>query len=264
MLADVHRSLNQWDVARSLYRQVLEKEPENTAALLNLGAYFFLKGDFGDAISHFQKVAAADPKNAAAQFNLSQAYSESYLFDESHRALAQARKLDDSRVDGWMRILSRQRVVTSNDGMGRIPEIRRQLLEAWSTQEEGRNPRLKLTRRALPLAVSLFLVLLAVAVHLARRPFGYAERPEAQPSRRALWSRVLLPGLSSADAGEGAKAFLALLLPTALLMLPIFWRLGYRIPWEYDPGHLASWIAAISGLLLFFGARLRWELRNRI
>jgi tetratricopeptide (TPR) repeat protein len=264
MLADVHRSLNQWDLARSLYRQVLEKEPENTAALLNLGAYFFLKGDFGDAISHFQKVAAADPHNAAAQFNLSQAYSESYLFDESNRALAQARKLDNTRVDGWVRILSRQRVVTSNDGMSRIPEIRQQLLEAWSAQEEGHNPRLKLTRRALPLAISLFLVLLAAAVHLARRPFGYAEKPEAPAARRSLWSRVLLPGLSSADNGEGAKTFLALLVPAALLLLPLFWRIGYRIPWGYDPGYLASWIAAILGLLLFFGARLRWELRNRV
>ncbi len=95
LLADVHRSLNQWDLARSLYRQVLEKEPENTAALMNLGAYFFLKGDFGNAIQNFQKVVTADPQNAAAHFNLSQAYSESYLFDESKRALAQAREIDD-------------------------------------------------------------------------------------------------------------------------------------------------------------------------
>ena len=42
-------------------------------ALLDLGAYFFLKGDFGAAIEHFQQAAETDPGNAAAQFNLSQA-----------------------------------------------------------------------------------------------------------------------------------------------------------------------------------------------
>src|SRR6185436_286016 len=106
---------------RSLYRQVLEKEPENTSALMNLGAYFFLKGDFGNAIQYFQKVATIDSKNAAAQFNLSQSYSESYLFDESKRALAQARALDEERVDFWVRNLSQQRVVINSGGMERIP-----------------------------------------------------------------------------------------------------------------------------------------------
>ena len=61
LLADVHRSLNQWELARSLYRQVLEAEPNNTSALLDLGDYSFLKGDFSSAIQSFQKAAAADP-----------------------------------------------------------------------------------------------------------------------------------------------------------------------------------------------------------
>ena len=61
LLADVHRSLNQWELARSLYRQVLEAEPNNAAALLNLGDYSFLKGDFSSAIQNFQKAATADP-----------------------------------------------------------------------------------------------------------------------------------------------------------------------------------------------------------
>src|SRR3954471_5106373 len=55
LLADVHRSLGQWELARALYRQVLEKEPENTAALINLGAYSYLKGDFNGAIQSFGK-----------------------------------------------------------------------------------------------------------------------------------------------------------------------------------------------------------------
>src|SRR5262249_52755361 len=31
VIADLHRNLNQWELARSLYRQVLDSEPKNTA-----------------------------------------------------------------------------------------------------------------------------------------------------------------------------------------------------------------------------------------
>lgn len=261
LLADVHRSLNQWDLARSLYRQVLEKEPENTSVLMNLGAYFFLKGDFGNAIQHFQKIATVDSQNAAAQFNLSQAYSESYLFDESRQALAQARQLDGDRVDFWVRNLSQQRVVTNDGGMSRIPEIRRELLDTRRRQE-GNDERLALLRRGLPLLVSALLILVAVALHFIRR----TERLEPGGERRSLgrWGRALLPGFRSAEAGEGARSYAALLLPLGLLMLPSFQGLGYRIPWGYDPGNVASWIVAVLGLVLWLGARLRLERQNEV
>lgn len=260
LLADVHRSLNQWDVARSLYRQVLEKEPENTAALMNLGAYFYLKGDFGQAIQHFQKVATVDPTSAAAQYNLSQAYSESYLFDEQKRALNQARELDYAKVSHWVSN-SQQRVVTLNGGMARIPEIRRELLDTWRRQE-GKDERLALFRRGLPLLVSALLVVVAVALHFARR----AERPETAREARNLgrWGRALLPGFRSAEEGEGVKSYTALLLPLGLFMLPFFQGVGYRIPWGYDPGNVASWIVAITGLVLWFGARLWMERQNEV
>ena len=260
LLADVHRSLNQWDVARSLYRQVLEKEPENTAALMNLGAYYYLKGDFGQAIQHFQKVATVDPKNPAAQYNLSQAYSESYLFEEQRRALNQARELDDTKVSQWVRN-SQQRVVTMNGGMARIPEIRQALLAAWRSRE-GNDERLALFRRVLPLLVSALLILVAVALHFARR----SERPEPSrnPAAVGRWGRALLPGFRSAEQGEGFKSYLALLLPLGLLMLPVFKDIGYRTPWGYDPGNEASWIVAAVGLALWFGARLRLERQNEV
>ncbi|HET9227803.1 MAG TPA: tetratricopeptide repeat protein [Thermoanaerobaculia bacterium] len=260
LLADVHRSLNQWDVARSLYRQVLEKEPENTAALMNLGAYYYLKGDFGQAIQHFQKVATVDPKNAAAQYNLSQAYSESYLFEEQRRALNQARELDDTKVSQWVRN-SQQRVVTMNGGMARIPEIRQALLATWRSRE-GNDERLALFRRVLPLLVSAMLILVAVALHFARR----SERPEPSRSPTAVgrWGRALLPGFRSAEQGEGFRSYLALLLPLGLLMLPVFKGIGYRTPWGYDPGNGTSWIVAAVGLALWFGARLRLERQNEV
>jgi tetratricopeptide (TPR) repeat protein len=265
LLADVHRSLNQWDLAQSLYRQVLEQEPGDTYAEMNLGAYAYLKGDFGSAIQHFQKVIAADPKSAAAQFNLSQAYSDSYLFDESRRALAQARALDDTQVDLWMRDLGQQRVVTNNRGITRIPEIRDQLLATFRSHEAPSAP-LELFRRGLSLVVPLVLALLAVALQLARRPFGSAEAGSDPLRFRSgdRWRRILLPGAAAAEIGEGVRGFFAMLLPAALIMLPLFGRLGYHLPWGYDPDSSTAWIVAILGLTLYLGARLRTELRNAV
>ncbi len=262
LLADVHRSLGQWDLARSLYRQVLEKEAENTSALLNLGAYAFLKGDFGGAIQSFQKAAVADPGNAAAQYNLSQAYSESYMFDEQKVALRKAQEVDLARVNSWM-ANTQQRVVTVSGGMARIPEIRRELLQAWGG---ARKAGTDLFRRVLSLLVALSFILVATVLHLARRPQGYAEQPAEVFPEGAFdrWGRILLPGVASAEIGEGGKSYLAILIPTAFLMLPWLGKLGVRVPWRYDPGTLLSWVIAILGLALYFAVRLRWQLRDEV
>jgi tetratricopeptide (TPR) repeat protein len=262
LLADVHRSLGQWELARSLYRQVLEAEPDNAAAQLDLGAYDLLKGDFTGAIQSFEKVAAADPRNAAAQYNLSQAYSGAYMFDEQKVALKKAQDIDLARVNAWM-ANSQQRVVALSGGVARIPQIRRELV-ATRERREARPVGVETFRQWLSLVLALGLLLIAATLHLARRPFGYTERsveifPEGAVDR---WGRVLLPGVTSAEVGEGGRAFFALLVPTALLMLPLLGKLGARIPWRYDPGNVLSWIIAALGLLLFFGIRIRRELRQ--
>jgi tetratricopeptide (TPR) repeat protein len=261
LLADVHLSLDQRELARSLYRQVVEAEPENASALLDLGAYAFNKGDFSGAIQSFQKVVSVDPADAAAFYNLSQAYSESYMFEEQKIALKKAQDIDPARVNAW--VAQQQRVVTVLGGIARIPEIRDALQASWSGRE-SRSGRRELFRRGFSLLVSLSLVLVALALHLARRPFGYAEASaEIFPEGAFdLWGRALLPGVVSAEIGDGGKTFLAVLVPTALLMLPLLGTLGVRIPWRYDPGNLLSWVIAILGLSLFFGVRLRRELRG--
>jgi len=260
LLADVHRILGQWELARRLYSDVLAAQPQNAAAMLDLGVYAFNRGDTSSAIQYFQQAAAADPRHAApALFDLSQAYNESYLFDEAHRALAQAKAIDAERVDRWLSGVEQERVVTAGGGLAQIPDIERSLI--------GPATGLDLVQHGASVAVALGALLLAVALHLARRPYGYSDTEwQWRLGHRALdtWRRVLLPGLASAEAGDGARAFLALLTPVGLLMLPWFERIGYRIPWGYDPGNLAAWTLAVTGLLLYLGARLRWELRNAV
>ena len=264
LLADVHRTLNQWDLARALYKQVLEAEPNNAAAMIDLGDYSFLKGDFTSAIQSYQQAAAADPHSPAAPYNLSQAFSESYNFDEQKNALKRAQDLDLARVNSWM-ANQQQRVVALPGGINRIPEIRRELAASWNGREVRSGPA-EVLRRGLSVFLSLGLVLIALTLHLARRPFGYTERgaevfPEGAFDR---WGRILLPGVASAEIGEGVRSFFAVLAPAALLMLPLLGRLGTTIPWRYDPGNLLSWILAILGLAIYFGVRLRRELRHEV
>jgi tetratricopeptide (TPR) repeat protein len=266
LLADVHTSLNQWEQARSLYRQVLEKEPRNAAALINLGAYAFYKGDWHTAIQSFQEAAAADPHSAGALFDLSQAYSRSYLFDDQRRALAQAKEIDSNLVDQWLRRGDQEHVIVTTEGLARIPEIRRTLFAAWQVQDPSRIQN-DFSRYGLPLFVSLGLILVATTFHLARRPFGYAQ-PEMRirlgRGRWGSWPRIFLPGFMAAAAGDGGRSYAALLVPVALATLPWFDRFGYRIAWGYDPGSTVCWILTILGLTLYLGARFGWELRNTV
>ena len=256
----MQRSLGQWDLARGLYREVLAAEPQNAPALLNLGVYAFNRGDTSGAVQYFQQAAAADPRNAAlAQFDLSQAYDETYLFDEAHGALAKAKTIDAERVDRWLSGAEQERVVAANGGLALIPAIERSLLGAAAGFD--------LVGHGASVAVALGAILLAIALHLARRPYGYTEtQMQWRLGHRTAgrWLRVLLPGLASAEAGDGARAFLALLAPVGLLLLPRFERLGYHIPWGYDAGSIAVWTISIAGLLLYVGARLRLELRNAV
>ncbi len=202
-IADVHRNLSQWEMASSpATSRILEEvfDRTSTAGDEHRRPYAFLKGDFGTAIQHFQKVTVADPNNAAAQFNLSQAYSESYLFNESRKALA--RQIDDTQVDVWVRSLSQQRVVTPSGGLARIPEI----LEpaALHLLAGGASAGLDLFRRWLSLLVPVVLLLLSLALHLARRPFGFTEKGvESRRSRTGVFFPRAPTRTRRADASCG-------------------------------------------------------------
>ena len=185
------------------------------------------------------------------------------MFDEQKSALAKAQEIDVAGVNVWMANQT-QRVVPVPGGLARIPEIRRELQASWHGGEDrGGSP---LLRRGLSLFLALSLILVAVILHLARRPFGYTDRTGDVVQEGAFdrWARVFLPGLASAEIGEGGRSFLAILFITGLLMLPLFGTIGVHIPWRYDPGNWASWTLVILGLALFVGLRLRRELRDAL
>lgn len=257
-LGDVHRELGQWEIAREHYEQVIAAEPSNADALIGLGAYHFNRSDFGRATELFQRAAAADPRNAAAHFDLSKAYVESYLFDESREALAAARALDDERVSEWMRRPERDRIVVGRGGLDRSHELLRAL-------EERGEERGLLVDHAAALAAALIALALAAAFTGARERLGGARRPHeaaegaAGPADGAAggerWRRALVPGLASIAAGHGGRAWAALALAAALLLVPVIDHFAYAVPWRLQPSGLLG-AAAIALLVLWLGARL--------
>ncbi|MFP3942175.1 MAG: tetratricopeptide repeat protein [Thermoanaerobaculia bacterium] len=246
-LADFHVRLGQWEQARRLYEVVLEEEPENVAVLVNLGAYYFNRGDYGNAVALFQQATALGSarrlQNAAAHYDLSLAYAESYLFDEQREALLEARRIDDARVSRWLRRPEHRRIVTIEGGIARIPEIERALRREWSPPAEA-SPALQILRTARPAIVVLLVATLAA---VASALLGGAPGGAPEAGRLAAF---LVPGLPSAASGRYGRAFLALLIVAALALgaLAAAGGLGYSLPWRYDPG--SAFPLALVGLVL--------------
>ncbi len=274
-MADLYARLGQWTDARRLYEEVLDAEPDNTAVIIDLGVYYLNRGDYGNAVALFQQAAALSPRSAVAEFDLSLAYAESYLYDEQHQALQEARRIDDLQVTRWLERPERRRVVTVDGGIARIAEIREMLRAEWSGTrgETGEAPALALLRRIRPLLLLLVVAVAALVLQLtagrrAPRPGGAAERLVEAPGSGGVLGAVasiFLPGLSSAARGRPLRAYGALLVPTALALalLGAFGHLGYSLPWRYDPG---SWFLGLtlgSALVLVVAVRVTNVLRGR-
>lgn len=260
---DLHTRFGQWDLARRRYEDVIEVEPENVSAMIDLGAYYLNQGDHGNAVAMFQKAAALDPQSAAAQFDLSVAYAESYLYDEQRQALDEARSIDDRQVTRWMRRPPRERVVTVEGGFARTSEVEAELAAAWAPVP-GRGSWLQRVGEARSVlavgAITIFaLVLLTVLERMALRKS--APRPAARMLRSPVSPilSALLPGFGAACQDRGAAAYFSVLVPAALVVALIAGAgvgFGYPIPWRYDPGDWFLLWPATGALLLLVAWRV--------
>lgn len=263
LLGDVHRTLGQWEVARAHYRRVLEAEPDNVAVLINFGAYSFRKGNFALANEYFQRAARIEPPSAAAHYNLSLSYSDSYQFDESTKALDDAKRIDAERVDGWVRTPNPDRVLTFNGSLARADEIRQKLREAWLGEAPHGASLAELARRWSSVWGAAAAALLAVGLHLVRRRRGYGEPAAAlgwDGAPGARWVRALLPPLDQAELGEGYAAFVSLVGLAAVALLPALTSTGVDLPVGATPGRTLLVAASALLLALFVAWRVRGEL----
>jgi tetratricopeptide (TPR) repeat protein len=265
LLGDVHRLLGQWNLAQSDYRAVLRAEPDRASILVNLGAYSFLQGDYSKAIELFQQAVVIDPGNAAALYNLSQAYNEGFQYSESRTMLERAAAVDEARVSQWLKRAGPDRVLAFDGGVMRGPEIRRDLRDqrAAAARERGS---IALSRRWVTPLFVIVLIAAAVGLHYGRRGYGYSDLPEWAPDSDRVGERlvrIFVPGLDSAQKGRGVRSFLACLLLTGLLLLPLGRPWLYRQPWGFEPGDALAWTVASVGLALWLVVRVIWELSGQ-
>lgn len=257
LLADQHRRLGQCELARPLYRQVLDAEPKNVAARLDLGVCAFLRGELDEAIADFQQAGALDPEAPAPYFNLSLAYSELYRFERSGAALARAQKLDPTQVARWIHRPGALHVASMDGGIARGPEIRAELLRSWVLEDEEAEQAGPFQDLSGALAVAGALLLALVLRRLLPPPGRVAPPPARLGRRSEIVRRTLLPGLTELWAGEAVPGFLVLLLLVGLVLLLRLTAFGFPVPWGYHPPEGLPAAVAALGLAGFFGWRWR-------
>lgn len=262
IVADLHRRLGQWEDAQQHYRELVEAEPENVTALINLGVTYHRKNDLKSAIFYFLKATTAEPGSALAFYDLSQSYSQAYSFNESRAALARAKELDARRVDSWLASAQGQgapeMVFPADDDHGRIASLRRRLAEQMAVAEPSAQ---SLGGRYLGLATAALALILALALERLLRSRETREPATAGSAARPRLL-ALVPGLEPVHEREGVAAFFSVLLPIALLLVPLAPQLGYRLPLGLASGYWLLSALALLALLVFLLIRLRIVLRT--
>jgi len=257
--ADLHRRFGQCDIAEVFYGRVLAAEPENPAALADMGVCAFDLGGFERSITLFRRAAEAGPPRAAVHFNLSQALAELYRFTEAEGELRRARAIDAERVNEWIRERDPRAVVAVDGGLSRSDEIRGELLAQWGGgMTVGGWLRQVGNTSAAPTVLACVLLALGYrSVVRVRTPGGPPEAGRWFRGSLETWRSVLLPGVSEGEEAAWAEAGIALLIFAGLLNLTRLAEIGLPIPWGYSQApQLGLWLAG-AGFALYFGARWR-------
>lgn len=263
LIADLHRSLGQWEHARLMYNALVGDDvtaPTAAPALNNLGVYHYLKQDYGTAIQIFQEASTADPTLAEPYYNASAAHGRLFDFPAQHDALATAKNLDSKRVDEWATIASTEggdEVVAIDGGLRRIDEVLAALAASGPADTAA-----SAWQKYVSLIVAALAAGLAGVLHLFRQTKGY---PSEKLARRMSPGKTLvvtlIPGWASMVYGEGVKSFLAVFLPMAFTVATVVAVWSYRLPLGINPDR--SLTLTVCGVALAAIFLVRFVLARR-
>lgn len=120
LLATQYKNLGDYELAASQYRSLIERDPSDTDAHVNLGNIYFAQRDWDGALVKYDEVlAGAGSANAMAFYNKSLAHAENFQFGERGDARARAESYDASAVSAHERRTGDYRVVAD----ARLDEI---------------------------------------------------------------------------------------------------------------------------------------------
>ncbi len=101
LLGRLYQALAQNDRALTEYSVGAQLGKSDTRCLINRGSLRFIDGDFGAAQEDFLEALRRDGGSAAAKYNLSLVYAETFRTVEAGETLKEARALDASLVQGF-------------------------------------------------------------------------------------------------------------------------------------------------------------------
>jgi tetratricopeptide (TPR) repeat protein len=116
------------------FDRAVAADPKEYRSLVHRGNVRFEEGDYGQASRDYTAAVERNPRAAEALYNLSVARGEAYDFQGQARAMAQARAISESSVDGWSGRLTLSRVVPAAYSVERA----RQRIEKWNAQDKSR------------------------------------------------------------------------------------------------------------------------------
>ena len=116
-MADVYRRAGMYDKAVGVLQRMMDNNPELTrAALLSIGFVYRHKGDFGEAIAHYQRALKLDPVDVDAYRYLGNLYR---ITGEYEKALAPYRKiieLEPERPGNYQRLGHTLSIIGDHEG----------------------------------------------------------------------------------------------------------------------------------------------------
>ncbi len=98
LLASAYHAGGRLDDAMTQFRRVLEIDPRQARALVNLGNLHFLHQEFPLALEMYRRAGEADPTLALAHYNSHLAYLETFRLEAADGELKEARRRDDALV----------------------------------------------------------------------------------------------------------------------------------------------------------------------
>lgn len=260
IIADLHRRFRQWDSAERIYTGLYEDTEDEKLrgpARNNLGVYYHRRGEYDTAIEYFSQATAFDSRLAAAWFNLSEAYAKTYNFTESHSALARAKELDPGAVELWQESVAQAGgAVAVDGGLRRAGELRARLGALGRSAEDPVDSISQFF--SLAAAAGVLLLALLFDLLLGRRGHPSARYTEAQDpgALSEKLRKAFIPGWASLQSGKGGLAFFGVLLPSALLAVPLTRMAGYRAALGFDPGQGVLTLGALILLVLLLILRI--------
>jgi tetratricopeptide (TPR) repeat protein len=99
LLGTAYRVGGRPDEATAMYQQVLDRNPSNARAMVNLGNLHALRQEFSVAQALYKKASDLDPSLLEAFYDSHLAFLETFNMEAADQALVAARRVDEARVD---------------------------------------------------------------------------------------------------------------------------------------------------------------------